>query len=715
MKNLLDRDDYLKQMNEGFIKDTIKKGVNAIKNLFKIGMKKINDFIAIFDKDGKVLPVISPQAIIDKFSSTSGINVYASKTLSDSVVAAGGKGCENTAPEITKDEDYDFGPKGKKFAKWMTEGKYKDTIEYKNLMSVPSLIQECYECSSEEARELFEGMINEDWEGIKKERVRYHADGKGSKGLDQINSITPSDFEEKLDKMIKDTIINAGKVIKRADGKVKKPWRNILVFGAPGIGKSTIPNMVINKYNKIASSSAEEMSFITVDCPNIAVGDFMMPTMPSPKMVQDIIRKNPEAFPKSSQYLNNLTPKQESELQKSLNATKQFEAGSAPKSWLPSYKKTGDNVVDALLNDYANGGVYTDDEDMTHKTGNGGIIMFDEFLRTDPNVFKQLMIFLLTREMEGWTLGSKWVIIACSNRPCDDQEVEDIWDQWSGGPAAKDRFERMVHLEPNPEEWSKWARSKGCDELLLKFIFDPKSMSSDEYPRWHSIVRNSGGSSTQVAPISPRRWQSAFEAINSYEIDEDYDDITEMSTKEIRNCIEDIFDKTFVEEIITWLEDHMNSVSIDEIIKDPVNTYLPKKFSGKDQAKAVVLIQNIWEQFEDKYQDKFDDIPIDEFMNIMIWFGRNYKGDFQTFNSEFYQNLIDKVGENIVKKYYKVQWVLYASWPEDGIKEFIDECIEIDGWPEDSWEQIKKIMKEYFPWRLDGDKILYYDEVKLDD
>ena len=79
MKNLMSRDEYLQKMDEGFFKDrvapAIKKGWEAVKSAFKIGMAKIRDFIAIFDNEGKVLPVVSPQAVIDKFSNVKGVDV----------------------------------------------------------------------------------------------------------------------------------------------------------------------------------------------------------------------------------------------------------------------------------------------------------------------------------------------------------------------------------------------------------------------------------------------------------------------------------------------------------------------------------------------------------------------------------------------------------------------------------------------------------------
>ena len=55
----MNRDEYLQKANEGFIKDTIKKGWEKVKSFFKFGFKKIKDVLAVIDNNGNVLPVVS--------------------------------------------------------------------------------------------------------------------------------------------------------------------------------------------------------------------------------------------------------------------------------------------------------------------------------------------------------------------------------------------------------------------------------------------------------------------------------------------------------------------------------------------------------------------------------------------------------------------------------------------------------------------------------
>ena len=155
MNNFLNREEYLQQMNEGFVGDTIKKGVKKLKSLFRIGIQKIKDFITVFDTKGNVYPVVTPQAVIDRFSNSDAIGVYGTKSMGESVTNAGGNGCDSKAP-LKEDGPDDFGPNGSDFADWMDEEKYKETQEYKNLLSMERIIKEHYECVDDDTKKIFE-------------------------------------------------------------------------------------------------------------------------------------------------------------------------------------------------------------------------------------------------------------------------------------------------------------------------------------------------------------------------------------------------------------------------------------------------------------------------------------------------------------------------------------------------------------------------------
>ena len=722
----MNRDEYLQKTNEGFIKDKIKKGWEKVKSFFKIGMKKIKDFITIFDNEGHILPVLAPQAVMDKFADSSAVKVLGTASLNDSVTEAGGN-INTTKPVFDDEGTYDYGPDGEEFFDYVLDKKYKDDVEFQNLMSIPSIIQEHYNIPDEEMNKIFEDVMNEDWETIKKDRVNY----VDKKELSNIKQINIKKFESIINQLIEDWSINCGKSSISVDGddvEIGEPMGNVLIFGAPGIGKSTVPHAVVDKFNsEVAKFDQSKMiSLISINCANLSAGDFMMPTMPKENDVIPTLSEFEDAFPQSSDYLKGLDDHQKKELAMTIQNSGQFKSSDAPKCWLPSYKPVGNNKINKMLDDYSNGGVYMDKDKTTYKTGGGGIILFDELLRCDPDVFRQLMNFLLERSLNGWVLGSKWALIACSNRPCDDGEVNKVWKSWNSTPAAKDRWENMYQLIPDPESWKKWARKKGCDELLLEFMFDKDSMVGDEYPRWHSMVPNSSSSANQVLPVTPRRWQKAFSAIGKYKLKKSRDsgekvsDLSELTLDEIKDCLEGYFDLDFVTEITSWLEDRMDAVDLDGIMKNPKSVYLPKKFVN-DPDKAVVLIENLKREFISRFKKNPGDCSDDDLANIFIWLGINYPGDM--FNVQAFMEAISKEvfvnkSEYRISRYIKTLQAVEAAYPPRDIEKEVEEFINDDDpenypWPKGSMDTIKDMMREYFPWRIDGDKIKYYDSLDL--
>ena len=701
----MSRNEYLQNTNEGFIKDTIKKGWEKLKSLFKIGMMKIRDFITIFDSDGNVFPVVSLQATIDRVSDVNGVEVFTPSSINDTVIAAGGQGCEEKASLIDDDSTYDDDS-------WSGDD-YKNSNEYQNFLSIPSIIKEHYNCTDEEAHEIFEYMmIGESWDGITKNRVKY-VDRNELSGLAEINY---DQFEEIINEMVEERSKEGGKTRITSTGRSIEPSRNLLIFGAPGIGKSTIPNTVIRKYNEsVGDDPSKQITLISINCALLEEGGFMMPTMPKESDIMKSLERFSKTFPQANEFLSGLDDEENEKIAQTISASAQFRSTDAPKSWLPSYKPTGDRNIDILLDSYANGGVYEDADGFTCKTGSGGIILFDEFLRANPGVFSQLMNFFLERKLYDWKLGSKWTVIACSNRPCDDGQVERVWKDWNDSPASKDRMERMFQLVPDPDQWKEWIRTKHVDELLLDFIFEKDSMVGDEYPRWHSMVRKGSGDSKQVEPINPRRWESAFKRLIKFEEKHGYDDISQMTDEEIANCLSGLFDTDFVAEITSWLRDHMDKIDLDGIMEDPKSVYLPKKFIN-DPAKALILIQNLLKDFEGRYKDNPGDCSDKQLANIITWLGINYKEDMvavQNFMEEIIKNIFKNNSEYKINNYIKTMQTLFAAYPERDIEEVVQKEIKRDGWEENSMEIIKGLMNEYFPWRIDGDKIKFFDDLDI--
>jgi alanyl-tRNA synthetase len=218
MKHLLDRNDFLTQsrMNEGIIGDTFRKGVKKLKDMFSLLYKKVKNFIAIFDSKGNVLPVVSLQACVDHFAGVKGVEVVTSKEINDSIKKVGGQTGGTTISLSNDNESY--------------EDVDKDSVEYKNLMSIPKILKESF------------GGEQLD------ERISYSEAGEGL----NIPTIDIEEFKEKI----------LGRIV---DRQKKKRKGNMLIFGAPGIGKSSIANSVKEAYNR-SKSNEQGISIITINC-----------------------------------------------------------------------------------------------------------------------------------------------------------------------------------------------------------------------------------------------------------------------------------------------------------------------------------------------------------------------------------------------------------------------------------------------------------------
>ena len=670
MKHLLDRETFLSQhVNEGF-GDFVKKGFNKLKNMFSFLIKKVKNFIAVFDNDGNVLPVISLQAVIDHFSNTNGVEVYAPKEISNSVVDAGGEGCGDNPKLLNDDESYG--------------DVSEDSIEYKNFMSLTKILRENFDVEVTDMSEL-------------NERSSYSKPGEKL----NVPIIDTTEFE----KLLKQRIIDRQK--RRRKG-------NLLIFGAPGIGKSSIANTVIKEYNKMKSAS-ESVSLITVNCANLSPGDFMMPTIPIKRDIDGFMRRHKDDIPAIAS-MDNLSEDEQLELSSSLRQQKVSD--SAPKTWLPCYKPTDNELINEVLDAAANGTISKDKNNPKNnkETGSGGIILFDELFRADPAIFNQLMTFLLTREMDGWVLGSKWTIVACSNRPADSKRVSMTWENVEG--ADLDRYCQIALLQPSVEGWKNYMRGLGLtgeNEIIFKFIFDPDSKDGDEYPRWHRVDNKedlesdttSGNekSSANTIPVTPRRWEEVWKEIQDYMEDEGYKSILEIPLNDLNDIVKLYFTPDFLNEFIDWLQAHTGNVDIYQVMEDPTNTF-PSKSTKTDD---VVIIRDLWEQFEKAFGKK-GDCPDEDLANIFIWFGINFPNEVNLINNDFYQNLdkvLTKDGSKLHDK-TKALNVLHAAYPER--EDFEGNGDDYDGLEPEQIEIIKQLMREYFPWRLKGDEIQYIDD-----
>lgn len=726
LNNILSREDYIKGVNEGKVGNFLKKGVQKIKKMLSLGAKKIKNIITLFDRRGDVLPVVSLQTVADHFNGSNDVKVFGSEELDQDIKALGGSGCDTEEAKIddsnTQEVD-DFNGDAEKWEKYV-EDEYPESNFAKNLATLVNGVNESFK------QVETEDSLNEKLESTKSVHYTGKKDGTG---VENFSILTPKKFEELLKKRV-DFFCN-GEFNKEG---MEEPG-NLLIFGAPGIGKSTIPREVVMAYNK-GRKNKDKIALISVNCANINPGDFLMPAFPRREEVYKYLEDNVDTL-SDNEYLKSMTPNGKKTMKELIKQSNQLVANKAPQPWLPCYKQTGHKYLDRVLDIAANGGKmegegsiieidpFTEDKievQNIEKTGSGGIILFDEFLRADPSIFNELMNFLLERRFEDWKLGSKWFVVACSNRPCDDEKSAESWAQLGG--AGRDRWAEIYHMDPKPEEWKEWARNRGFDEILLKFIFDKSSdnLKDGEYTRWYRVVDKDNAGDDSHKPVTPRNWMRANGKLVNFmcENRERFKDgfsISKMTFDEVKDTLGGVFDDDFVGEIMQWLHDNCDGLDLEKILEDPTGTPMPMG-DNIDEAKVINMLDK---QIEDKYSAKdAEDVTDEELTNIMIWLGINYRNNFNLVASEFaykFKYLFKKHG---FWDFHKFAIMFMAAFPEDDYMDIINNeelakslCDEKSDFhldkPEDFLDTVKSFAKEYFPWRIRGNEIvpIYSGEV----
>lgn len=752
--NLLNREDYIKSVNEGKIGDFVRAGVRKfgekVAKFFFVTSRKIQNMIATFDSNGNVLPVVSPQSVADHFKGSKGVTVVGSNEFNKGIITIGGAGCE-TSIEKTDDSNRDWTPNGaEEYINWVNN-EYKKTDYYKNLQTLKRMMSERLSESKD-----FSGLdvINE--KNLTPEQtIRYDGKKEGS-GTENFSTITSEEFKKRLNDRIDFWCVENEKNRR----KIPEGYGNMLIFGAPGIGKSSIPNEVVREYNRVGKKeNKDKITLININCSLLNPGEFLMPAFPKKKNILKYLQDNLDNLqinPKAKEKIKELND--ESDFAKALSASNQNVANDAPASWLPVFKRqpgSDNNRLNRYLNIAANGGLigtgeyittvddwddeYTDE--VYETTGSGGIILLDEFLRAKPSIFAQLMNFLLDRKFNGWELGSKWFIVACTNRPCDDNETAEGWE--SIGGAGRDRFCQIFNMNPNPEDWKKFMRAKGFDETLISFIFDESTKKYDEYPNWYRVPNKDEAPSDSHKPITPRNWFRVHAALYNFYIDHEDEErfkngygITNMTVDEIKDTLKGIVDDDYLSDLTAWLHQNCVAVDADKILNDPDSVPMPMLNAfGEDngsikEAKTIGersketneenVINTLRRQLTTKWKVNKEKPTDEQLTNLIYWLGKNFKNRFNLVCGNLIYQLKNMIKNFGFWDYHKFGLTFWAAFPEEDSPElynheelnavlrdkehgktdfFLDKDESIES-------VVKKIAKEKFPWRVSGDELI---------
>lgn len=487
-KHILTIEEFV---NEGFydnIKQGIKRGVKYIKDKFKVFSVKINDFfvVDIDSESGEPVHAVNPITTMNYIENKKPKGIRAFFNINSPFL---NDGVRKKAKIQDSDERYG----------WMK----KDSREYKNYLYFLDHVVFGGSGAVSEARiSLSAGQKLSD---------------KDAGGNFKIDDISTKQLKEEIISIMNSTPADTG----------HDEAQTMVVYGAPGIGKTSIPKEIIKTFNEQEENKNGKKAIIVIQCGDLELGGFNLP-IPRMTNLEQTIYANPAV-------LKNLIDNYgfTEERIKKLKNTKFLRTFESPKTWLPVYQAdlTGD-ALDAAQ-DSANGRIISrlvPDGKGKYKRENtstteGGIILFDEFLRADPELFKTICQLIQERTIGNgeYRLGEKWAIICCSNRPVDDTEVDERYKGLSA--AMANRFlAGMYNYIPDFYDWLEWAKDDGhFDEDTLAFISGETTpfggVNKEEYTdvdgnkvtafkNWHTIDTDKFASGEEPIPTTPRGWSA---------------------------------------------------------------------------------------------------------------------------------------------------------------------------------------------------------------
>ena len=340
--------------------------------------------------------------------------------------------------------------------------------------------------------------------------------------------------------------VNSDFLVKRIQLQIHNPkLMPPVIWGAPGIGKTAITKCIIKKLGK-------GYRCIDVQTSKMSPDDWTLPRIGAQMFVD--VKGESVSLP---------------------------EAEDIPKNWLPVFKPSADPEENKRRNDIAN-------------QGNGGIIFLDEILRASDEVQNTCLKLVDERIIGDHKLGSKWAIIAASNRTKDDPEK-----QTEMGAALANRFQHW-NFVPTVDEWITWAKDADIDPRIVDFV---------DFNRDHFYLFDN----EQKLNTTPRSWEALSKMLNECK---NFGDIV-WSRADLEMIIAGTVSAKTVEAFAAFLVliENWTPKQIMMVFTDPEHAPKPnKKGGGWDMVQAKALMGAVCSASKDR------DLKSEELENYVKYF-----------------------------------------------------------------------------------------------
>ena len=620
MRHVIDYDSFV---NEGRVGDFLRRGIEKVKDFFRGIALKLDKVVAFFKEDGEIYEATSPYTAMNLAAAGEIPGVTAFCNVQNDYL----EGVPAEADIVPSAEYYGIIK--------------KDSLEYRNYETFKGMINEHYEKYGNTGG--IQVLNEEDFK-----RVGFSAEEGGV----DADDITSDDLLEILDDLIKNVPAYKGD----EGGKAEFIW------GAPGIGKSTIPKAVVRKWNAQKENEFHKKALMVVQCGDLTIDGFSLP-IPMETSVGEYLDARPQL--KSQIESQGISADSLERIKKNMHKV----SAEAPKTWLPAFKTDATQEEIDILNDIANG--YLDIRNKNGKivkteTTEGGILLFDEFFRANESVFKIMMQLILNREYSGYMLGNKWGILCCSNRPEDDEEVRSGFEK-TGAVVGTRMLAGAHNFIPSFDEWKKWAVSEGgFDPITLEFLMMDTDPNNGEYTNWHTIRPEEYIQKGKTAWPTPRTWSALMSELHFYMENHGYSTLAEIPEEKFKRIAGGIIGREMGYRYVDYVMRHADDIAVDaqKVLEDP-----------EYQIPAESKCADVTRQIENYVIIKYDDANVPDvslMMNLFNKLNDTYSGTKDNFVKMMHVNIMKhfKVMSNkdnriALKDYLKAAEARYKLTPAD--------------------------------------------------
>ena len=269
--------------------------------------------------------------------------------------------------------------------------------------------------------------------------------------------------------------------------------------------------------------------------------------------------------------------------------------------------------------------------------GNGVLLFIDEINRCEHTVQQELMNLILNREINGYKLDENVKILAAMNPSSKygsdfDYQVVDM------DAAQENRFV-WLNMEPDYNQWIKWAIEAGIEQKVIEFI--------STFPEYLNKINEDDIRAT------PRSYERVSKSYKVYKEQQD-----SIPRAVFLNVIRGNVGKVIAEEFVSFVEsDSTPLISFEDIFEgENLKEEVIEKIKNESHTRLYISAMNILKTLDDRmkkenessfYMNRFMDFLREYPVDLMVGIMKDIKNSYES----VYKKAIDN--EEFVETYFE--------------------------------------------------------------